>query len=244
MKNDFLEGDDTRHAIIPTLLFTAVGIVPDVRRAVSMDVKQPGDRLYLLGRTRLELGESEYHAAFDIHGGCVPQLDPAAALKQYRRLHQAIDATLIRSAHDLSDGGLAVALAESAFAGSRGMDIDLSPLLTESRLSVNGALFSETPARLLISVAAENTAAFEARMTQEDGLVCIPLGEVKVAQRLLIRRKPGAPPLIDLTLRALKEALASPAAISLACFLRKGFWERFGGKFRKGCGAPPPKTCR
>jgi len=114
MKNDFFDGV-TKISIPPTVLFSVIGKMDDVRKAVTMDAKRPGDIVYLLGRTAFELGGSEYYAAKGCVGNRVPLVDAEKALQRYRAYSEAVDKGLVASCHDLSDGGLAVALAETAF---------------------------------------------------------------------------------------------------------------------------------
>src|SRR5262249_13185001 len=116
--------DADRHLVIPpTLLISALGRVPDVRRCVTMDLKEPGNLLFLVGVTRAETGGSHYHLVHGMQGGDVPMPDLELAPRLFRRLHEAIVRGLVRACHDLSDGGLAVAAAEMAFAGGVGADL-------------------------------------------------------------------------------------------------------------------------
>lgn len=152
MKNDYKIGD-TKISIPPTVLFSAVGIVPDVRRAVTQDFKTPGDLIYVLGLTRDDTGGSEYFASRDAIGNKVPKVvDPEKAINMYRALHKAGKAGLVASCHDLSDGGLGVALAESAFSGGVGARISLGDLPVDGVDRDDSALFSETPCRFLVSI--------------------------------------------------------------------------------------------
>jgi phosphoribosylformylglycinamidine synthase subunit PurSL len=201
MKNDYVNGAQ-RLSIPPTLLFSAAGIVEDVRRAVTMDVKAPGDRVYLVGATREELGGSELLAELGLAGGRVPQLDAPAAKAAYAALHRAIRSGWVRSAHDCSDGGLAVALAESAFAGGLGLELELGTLAAAEALSPAALLFSESPSRLVVTVAPAHAAAFEAALA---GLPCHALGHVTSGARLTARG-PGGAPWLDASLAGLKEA--------------------------------------
>jgi phosphoribosylformylglycinamidine synthase len=157
LNNEYRSAD--RHIRIPgTLLISALGQVPDVRRCVSMDLKAPGHRLYLIGTTRDELGGSHYHLLTGQSGGEPPRVDLATAPRLFRALHTAIGQGLIRSCHDLSEGGLAVAAAEMAFAGDVGAD------LTGRPASVDDAawLFGESPTRWLVEVQPDKGGAFEA----------------------------------------------------------------------------------
>ncbi|MEA5113946.1 MAG: phosphoribosylformylglycinamidine synthase subunit PurS [Geobacteraceae bacterium] len=166
MKNDFFDGV-TKISIPPTVLFSVIGKMDDVRKAVTMDAKRPGDIVYLLGRTAFELGGSEYYAAKGYTGNRVPIVDPVSALKRYRAYSAAVGKGLVASCHDLSDGGLAVALAETAFAGGLGLNIDLSRVVfsgvaCDRRDEV--LLFSESASRHLVTVRPENQAKFEETM--------------------------------------------------------------------------------
>ena len=105
MKNDYQIGD-LRISIPPTLLFSTLGKIDDVRKAVTMDVKKPGDLVYILGKTYKELGGSEWYAQNGAIGNSVPQVRPETAKALYEALHQAIKAGLVASCHDCSDGGL------------------------------------------------------------------------------------------------------------------------------------------
>lgn len=141
-------------AIPSTLLITALGQVADVETCVTMDLKGPDNLLYLIGETKDEMGGSHYNLVNDLTGGKVPTVDKEMAPKIFRALHQAIKQGLILSCHDLSEGGLAVAAAEMAFAGGVGVEIALS----------NGEavkwLFSESNTRFLIEIKATKVAQF------------------------------------------------------------------------------------
>ncbi len=125
MKNDYQIGD-TKISIPPTLLFSVMGKIEDVRKAVTMDAKRPGDLVYILGETREELGGSEWLAINGLIGNSVPKVDgPRAKRLVYGPVWRRSAEGLVRSCHDCSDGGLGVALAETAFSGGLGMAIDL-----------------------------------------------------------------------------------------------------------------------
>jgi phosphoribosylformylglycinamidine synthase len=204
MKNDYVSGG-TRISIPPTLLFSALGIVPDVRRAVTMDAKAAGDLVYLLGETRDELGGSEYHGLLGEKTGCVPQVRPDDAKARYRALARAISDGLVRSAHDCADGGLAVAVAETAFAGGLGMALDVAALPEAASLAPATLLFAETPSRLVVTVSPDRQPAFEQALA---GTRCVLLGEVTRAPRLVLGH--GDETWLDEPLAALKDAWQAP----------------------------------
>jgi phosphoribosylformylglycinamidine synthase len=163
MKNDFYDGT-TKISIPPTLLFSVIGKMEDARLAVTMDVKQPGDLVYLLGATANELGGSEYLALKGFVGNLVPKVDAAVALASYRAYHGALILGLVASCHDLSDGGLAVAAAESAFAGGFGISLELDQVPFKGEAdgrSDQVLLFSESASRLLVTVRPEKAQALE-----------------------------------------------------------------------------------
>ena len=158
LKNEYHSGG--RHIIIPpTLLISALGLVRDVRQCVTMDLKDPGNLLYLVGRTTPEMGGSHYHLVHGISGGTVPPVDVALAPKLFRRLHDAVVRGLVRSCHDLSEGGLAVAIAEMAFAGGIGADLTTTGA---AGLSDATALFAESPTQLVVEVRSDKAADLEA----------------------------------------------------------------------------------
>jgi phosphoribosylformylglycinamidine synthase len=167
MKNDFYDGT-TKISIPPTLLFSVIGKIKDARTAVTMDVKRPGDIVYLLGKTGDELGGSEYLALKGLIGNKVPHVDTAKAYSRYQAYHRAVLAGAVASCHDLSDGGLAVAAAESAFAGGFGMALDLSRVLWKGDQSTKSdmlLLFSESASRHLATVHPEQRDRFESIMS-------------------------------------------------------------------------------
>jgi phosphoribosylformylglycinamidine synthase len=151
MKNDYQIGK-IKISIPPTILFSVIGKIEDARFAVTMDAKCPGDIVYVLGETRDELGGSEWFALHKAMGNNVPKVDAACALKIYRALNKAIRAGLVASCHDGSDGGLAVALCETAFAGSLGMAVDLRSVPYRGKKRNDYILFSESASRFVVTV--------------------------------------------------------------------------------------------
>ncbi len=161
MKNDYLIGS-TKISIPPTVLFSVVSVVPDVRRCVTMDAKRATDLVYLLGETRPELGASEYFALQGFTGNEVPKVDAVKAKALYEALSRAIERGIVASCHDCSDGGLGVALAETSFAGGLGMDIDLRRVPSAGIERNDFLLFSESPSRFVATVHPEFQRDFEA----------------------------------------------------------------------------------
>ena len=148
-------------AIPGTLLISAIAPVPDVRKSVTMDFKGPGNSLFLIGRTNDELGGSLYHRVLGRTGGEPPKVSPAFALDGFKCLHAAIGKGLVLSAHDLSEGGLAVTAAEMGFSGEFGCMLDLDELARDPRIYSNETLlFSESPSRILVEVRPEDENSF------------------------------------------------------------------------------------
>lgn len=152
--------------IPPTLLISALGHVADVRRCVTMDLKELGNALYLIGVTKEEMGGSHYHLVNGREGGAVPQVDFHLAPCIFQKLHQAIQTGLVRSCHDLSEGGLAVAVAEMAFAGGVGADL-ASMHATSATQPDEVALFAESQSRFVVEVQPGKESAFQQCLGQD-----------------------------------------------------------------------------
>jgi phosphoribosylformylglycinamidine synthase len=156
LNNTYAGSDGRRHAVPPTLVVTAVAHVPDVSRCVTPELVAPDNVLVLLGATGEHFAGSHLDILAAAHrtpgpgSGTPPQLDPASP-GRYRALHQAIRAGLVAACHDVSEGGLAVALAEMCIASRLGMSIDTLP-----HADVTAALFSESASRFVVEVAASD----------------------------------------------------------------------------------------
>jgi phosphoribosylformylglycinamidine synthase len=156
LNNEYTGADGQRHAVPPTLVITAVAHVPDVGQCVTAELAAPGDVLVLVGHTAPEFAGSHLDlvlgAPADV--GAAPQPDPDAPAR-YRRLHTAIRAELVQGCHDVSEGGLAVALAELCIAGRLGAMIDALP-----HDDLPTALFAESNGRLVVEVRPDDLAPF------------------------------------------------------------------------------------
>jgi len=156
MKNDFKKGD-VKISVPPTILYSMVAKIDDVRKTNTSEFKKTGGLIYLVGKTYDELGASECYALFGETGTKVPKVRPADAKRIYEKMAKASERSLPASVHDISDGGLAVALAECAFGGNKGCMIEIP----ESDIGVLAELFSESHSRFVVSVDPENVPAFE-----------------------------------------------------------------------------------
>ena len=196
--------------IPPSLLISAMGQVEDVGNCTTMDLKGSGHLIYQLGVTRSEMGGSHYGQVTQRGGGAAPGLDTLSAKKSYERLHNAMVGGLVRSCHDLSEGGLAVAVAEMAFSGGIGVEIHLSqvPYQPDDSLQTDELvelLFAESNARLLCEVAREHAADFESAMADS---VWARIGQTTDSGVVTFRRDNDA--VIELPLGQLKEAWQAP----------------------------------
>jgi phosphoribosylformylglycinamidine synthase len=147
-------------AIPPTLLISAIGQVPDARRCVTMDLKENGNQLWIVGETRDELGGSVWLDVMGERGGSIPRVVPARGRAIFQAVHTAISRGLIRACHDLSEGGLAAALAEMALAGGLGAEVSLRDVPCSLDAAHDAVLlFSESPTRFVLEILPENVKA-------------------------------------------------------------------------------------
>ncbi|PLX45194.1 MAG: phosphoribosylformylglycinamidine synthase [Deltaproteobacteria bacterium] len=207
MKNDYSIGG-TKISIPPTLLFSVIGKVPDIRKSVTMDAKRVGDLIYILGKTYPELGGSEYWAAKGFTGNSVPKVDAGVNKKLYRALEAAIQGGLVASCHDCSDGGLGVAIAESVFSGDLGGLVDLSKAPMEGIARNDELLFSESAGRFVVTVSPKDKAAFEAAL---EGSPFALVGEVAEESSLVVDGMGGAR-IVEAEVGSLKDAWQTPLA--------------------------------
>jgi phosphoribosylformylglycinamidine (FGAM) synthase-like enzyme len=157
-------------SIPPTLLATALGQVPDVRRAMSPDLKRPGSRLAVVGLSRPDTAASQLELAGRVRGGPVPMVEPAACRAAFGAIARAQAAGGMLACHDLSDGGLATGLAEMAIGGDLGARLDLAAVPFDPGGGLDptaqdlAIAFGETPGRFLCEVPADREAAFAAAL--------------------------------------------------------------------------------
>ncbi|MCH7557833.1 MAG: phosphoribosylformylglycinamidine synthase subunit PurL [Planctomycetes bacterium] len=189
LNNEFACEDGTRISIPSTLLISAISIVDDINKCVTMDAKKASNLLFIVGETKNELGGSHYYKINDQVGANVPKLDLETAPKIAKKISEAIAEGLVVSCHDCSEGGLAVALAEMAFAGGLGIEADLRGLPKSKDCSrVDMQLFSESNSRYIVEVEPEKYDAFAKLMLN------LPFGQIgKVTEEkiLLIKTEDG-----------------------------------------------------
>ncbi len=183
LNNEYVGSDGQRHAVPPTLVVTAVAHVPDPERCVTPALTTPGNALLVVGSTSTEFAGSHLdlvHGA-PVNPGVAPAPDPDAPAR-YRALHAAIQAGLVASCHDVSEGGLAVALAEMCIAGRLGARLD--GLLHDDQAT---ALFAESAGRLVVEVDPAKVPALMRVMNDQAHLI----GEVTEGRALEL---PGLEP--------------------------------------------------
>ena len=193
MKNDYIFGD-VKISIPPTLLFSVMGKIEDVNKTVTMDVKNSGDLVYVLGLTKNEMGGSEYFAMNGFIGNTVPTVDAKKASKVYSALCTCITKGLVASCHDCSDGGLGVALAESSIAGRLGMEIDLRNVISENIQRSDYLLFSESQSRFVVTIHPEDKPQFERLMK---GNIFSLIGTVRNDTKFILKGLRGTVELED-----------------------------------------------
>ncbi len=163
MKNDSTRGG-RKISIPPTLLFSTMARMADVTKAISLDVKRSGDLVYVLGVTRKELGGSEYYAMAGYTGMDVPTVEPVSACMLYDAVADATEAELCHSVHTPAIGGMAAGFSKMAIGGRLGLDVDLSRIPVDGRLSVHEILFSESNSRFIVTIAESRRQVFEEQM--------------------------------------------------------------------------------
>lgn len=174
--NVSLYNENNGSAIYPTPMVGMVGLIKDAKYVIPSRVQHAGDKLYLVGKTGDDYAGSELQKMMTGEiAGTLADFDLEHVHDYLSRLLKAEQSGLVASAHDLSEGGLAVAAAETVFKTELGLNADFRALDKKQ-------FFSETPGRMLVSVAPENAAAFEEIM-QDDAM---PAGEVAATQWLEI----------------------------------------------------------
>ena len=207
LNNEFACEDGTTISIPSTLLISAISLVEDINKCVTMDVKKASNLLFIVGETKNELGGSHYFKIFGHLGAGVPKLDLETAPRIAKRISAAIEQGLIVSCHDCSEGGLAVALAEMAFAGGLGIEADLRGLAKSSDCSkTDTQLFSESLSRYIVEVEPENYDPFAKLMLN------LPFGQIGrvTEEKTLVIKAQNGKTVINLDLDTLKQAWQKP----------------------------------
>jgi len=160
MKNDSTRGG-RKISIPPTVLFSTIAKMDDIRKAVTLDAKFAGDVVYVIGTTKPELGGSEYFFMLDAVGNQVPQVDAEYAQNIYRHVSALTQSELLNSLHTPALGGLAIGFAKVAMGGRLGLDINLDKIPAMPGMTAAELLFSESNSRFIFTVSPRNAAAVE-----------------------------------------------------------------------------------
>ena len=205
LHNEYRTGEKTIQ-IPGTLLISAIGVISDIQRTISMDAKKAGNALYIVGLTKQEMGGSSYYASLGITGGSVPQVDLKSAPELLKAVSGAIGRGLAVSAHDCSEGGIGVAAAEMAFSGKIGLSLDLRQVPRQGIERDDILLFAESASRFLLEVPPDKEEAFRKAL---QGIPADRIGRFEESPSLRVTGLAGTP-VIDATLKALQEAWQRP----------------------------------
>jgi phosphoribosylformylglycinamidine synthase len=205
LSNEFITDKGERIQIPYTLLISAMSIVADVSRCVTMDVKKAGNHLVLVGLTKRELGGSHWYARHGFVGSSVPVVDLQMGPTTARAVSGLIRGGAVAAAHDLSEGGLAVALSEMLFAGGLGASVDLAGVARSEDVTDDAAiLFSESASRYLLEISPDRFDA-AARALKEAGIRFGVIGNVTENANLKVRSIKGGA-LMDEPVEGLKKS--------------------------------------
>jgi len=203
LNNEFECEDGSRISIPSTLLISAISIVDDINKCVTMDLKEASNLLFIVGETKNELGGSHYYKINDQVGANVPKLDLGKAPKVAAKISDAIAEDIVVSCHDCSEGGLAVALAEMAFAGGLGIEADLQGLpCGKDCTRTDAQLFSESNSRYIVEVEPDKYDEFAKLMLN---LPFGQIGKVTEEKKLVIKAQDGET-VIEESIEILKQA--------------------------------------
>lgn len=201
------DGQQDTISIPASLLITAMGQVENIESCVTMDLKADGNVLLQVGETKEELGGSHFNLVTGCQGGAVPKVDLQTAPKTFAAVHQAITQGLIRSCHDLSEGGLAVSLAEMAFAGGLGIECQLMG----SGHAAIVQLFSESNTRFVLEVEPSHVAAVQQLLTDAGLPAPRQIGTVTETGTVRVTDSTGTS-LINESITELKSSWQAPLA--------------------------------
>ncbi|MBT8340801.1 MAG: phosphoribosylformylglycinamidine synthase, partial [Desulfatitalea sp.] len=199
-------GERHKVSALESLQFSAVSVIPDIRRCVTPDPKAAGDRVYVIGNTADELGASEYYDLLGYIGNRAPKVQAEPFMRCYRALTKAIERELVASAHGIYRGGLGVHLALTAMAGNFGLTAELSAVPSEQPLRSDRLLFSESAGRFIVTIDPRHRDPFEKLF---DGLPAACIGHVTDAPHLSIVDATGSG-IVQLTVSELKTAWQTP----------------------------------
>ncbi len=185
MKNDFMDEETgEKYSIKPTILITVLSKIDDIRKSITSDFKQPGDLIYILGKTYDEMGGSELYKQLGYIGQILPKVRLNENVKLYDAISKATAKGLLKSAHDISQGGLAIALAECSISGKIGVDVELTKIPKDIGVGEIPSMFSESSGRFVVSIDPKDKIKFEKIMA---GTKFALVGRVRGDKRYILR---------------------------------------------------------
>ena len=171
-------------SVPPTPEILGIGIVKDIRKCVTSDLKKEKNPIYIIGRkTEKEMGGSEYYKHMNLEGGIVPKTDPNYLLKTMKSILKLIEKEFILSCHDISEGGIGVCISEMAIGGNIGCEIDLSDINKDLRSDYK--LFSETNTRWIVEIKKEKIKEFE-KILDDSKILYHKIGETSKDKLVII----------------------------------------------------------
>ncbi|GAH72321.1 unnamed protein product, partial [marine sediment metagenome] len=196
LKVPFISGKDSlnnvfslkgkKKSILSTLLISCVSICDDVTKSPSSNFKQARNLIYIIGKTKKEMGGSHYFKLFNRTGNAVPELDFKQSYKTLKKIHRAIKKGYVSAIHDCSEGGIGVAISEMIIGGRLGAVMYLEKIIREGNLRDDELLFSESNSRFIVEIPEKRRKAFENCIK---GIPYAPIGEVQYSKKLTIYTK-------------------------------------------------------
>jgi len=208
LNNEFLTEAGVSIHIPHTLLISAIGKAVSLDALTTSDLKQAGNKLFVVGYTRREFAGSHFERVTGIKQDNPPRVDPASALRAFRAVNAAQKAGLVRAAHDCAEGGLAVALAEMCIGGRLGARVTLRQEMaaTDGDIDDQVLMFSESNSRIVLEVEQDNSAAL---FKLFEGVPLFEIGQVSNEPVLRIQGLQGTVP-IDLPVDELAATWRNP----------------------------------
>lgn len=196
--------ESTKTVVPPTPAILGIGLVKDIRKCLTADFKTPGNAVYLIGgNTKAELGGSAYYTYLGKQSSTVPQVTVDVLKKSIGCLLDLIDNEMLAACHDVSEGGIAVCLAEIALGGGLGAEIDVSPIAS---FRVDKKLFSESNTRWIVEVKHEQEEKFKNHVAEHD----VSLWKLGKVGGDTLSISDGKENLVDVSLLEMQEKWCTP----------------------------------
>ena len=197
-------GETQKISALETLQFSAVALIDNIEKCISMDIKDENDLIYIVGLTKDECGGSAYYDFFGYTGLNVPKVDFKTSVKTYKKISSAIQKKVIKSCHGIYYGGLATHLALISMGGNLGIEVDISKVPKEKSLQrIDKILFSESVGRFLVTVAPKNKKVFEKILSKTD---FAQIGSVKKRGENFLIRDSKKASIISIPIKSLKNS--------------------------------------